>query len=578
MPTIAPISSGLEGDNQGAAPVAAPVEPVKEQTVTNELIATGTKTADQVSSESDGTFEEGKFCYGDTCFDLTTQEGRNALIEFMANSAGDNQLLRELEDYIRQNHPGEHVGKIIADEIINTILAGFFSGRLGTGGAGPLTTEANPPAIDISIDENTATLLLKAANSLAAGSVHFGINAVVSFLSAFTDFLPRLPGSLTDADKEKLKRGYLIPQNSFWGRLPADLKKWLGYSERPDGTAYIGGQTTAGYIGEVSGDIVALIVGPGKFKAPLRKAVQAALAKYPKSVRKSLAQALLEARQKKAGLGKASVPLPDDAVQSTLKEFSKLKQAGVGTAAIAGATAKPFAHLVGWAAPLAAEWVVAEQLARNAMEKHGTKLSKEAREAWVTWFAFNYVWADIMVQIIDLVLWGIYSIRGSKRSDIKTIGGLARKVIFAEIISGGSIIAGIGITKFQKGEITYENLAQFIAEIISQAGTPVTSNEVLQVLAGENPGQEGTDFDIIEYEGQKYTVRPETNLIVDANGKRIPRGSALGNRIWAAWEAQVEGKTAGEQTITQNDGGLIQSRARQKGKMLRDFGLVQVRR
>ena len=528
-------------------------------------------------TEPEGTLTEGVFEYRGNTFDLTTEEGRTALLKFMAESTGDNQLLKDLESYIREHHPEENISKIIADEIINTILAGFLSGRLGTGGAAPLTTEDAPPSIDITVDESTAKYLLSAANSLAAGSAHFFVNAFNSFLAAFTDFLPRLPGSLTDTEKKELKKGYLVPQDSFWGRLNPELKKWVGYEENEDGTARIGGQTTAGAAGEIAGDVVALIVGPGKAKGVAKAAVKTALGKSPRTVRAQLTDALRTAAQtvrQHSRLGTKGVPGGGQMIAKDL-----LKDIGKGTLSTGGAGARRLAEATGTFAPLASEWVVAENLAKSMFDKYGAELSEENRKAWATWFAFNYVWADMTVQLLDAVMGVLYSIRGQRKSDVRTIGGLVLKVIFAEILTGSSIIAGIGITKIQKGEISP---AEFITAVLNAnldvigIGEPVTLNEVLQVIGGETPGVAGKDFDVIEFEGKSYTIRPP-HTIIDADGKKVPRGSAMGNKIWAHWKEQYGEQAAGDQVIESNKGGLI-ARARDKGRMMNQMGLVAPRR
>ena len=569
MPTLNITNSQ---DTQGAATQAAPT-PDAQVTPTQGDPGENVKPTLNVTKSTDEKPEEGTlvddvFTYKGQTFDLSTDEGRAKLLRFMAESVGDNELVDALQDYIRKHHPGEDVGKIIGSEIINTILAGFLSGRTATGGAGPLTAQDTPPAIDISIDESTAEYLLRAANTLAAGTFHFILNAINSFLASFTDWLPRLPGSLTNEDKEKLKRGYLVPVDSFWGRLSPELQKWVGYREVGDGTAYIGGQTTAGQVGEFTGDAIALIVGPGKIKQGVRAVVKSALSKLPKNNRSAIVRALTDARQKKLGMTKSTVPMSKAVVDDILKSASTLQKTGLRAAVVGSGVTTGAVKLSGKFAPLAAEWVAAEQLARAAFNKYGTELSPENREKWITWFAFNYVWADITVQLIDKAMQVLWSIQGSQRKDVKTIGGTIIKVMAAEILTGAQIIAGIGITKIQSGEISPE---EFIRGIVNAnldvlgLDKPVSINDVLKALGGVT---EGTDFDVITYEGKQYTVQPKENLIVDDQGKKIPRGSALGNKIWAAWEATVEGKGAGEQTIHQNSGGYVRSHYNRGGYVM----------
>ena len=207
-------------------------------------------------------------------------------------------------------------------------------------------------------------------------------------------------------------------------------------------------------------------------------------------------------------------------------------------------------------------------------DKYGTNLSPENRDAWAKWFAFNYVWADLTIQLIDKVLGVIYSIRGNRKSDIKTIGGLILKVIFAEIVTGATMIGGIGITQIQNGEL---DPVEFVTNLINgnlsdlQLDKPVTLEEVFTALSGEAT-VEGKDFDVINFNGTEYTVRPLEQLIVDSSGQKVPWGSKLGQEIRQHWESKYGSQAHGTQVIeSKNRGGMV---GRPVGQYLNKGGMV----
>ena len=166
------------------------------------------------------------------------------------------------------------------------------------------------------------------------------------------------------------------------------------------------------------------------------------------------------------------------------------------------------------------------------------------------------------MQIIDKVLQFIWSLRGQGRKDVRTIGGLFTKIIVAEILTGAQIIAGIGITKIQKGEI---DPVEYITAVINldwkAAGLdkPVTLNEVFQAIGGEElPGGEktdsgpGEDFDVVKYKGRDYTILYKEHKVVDDQGRKYNKSAPRVRDAWAKWEQEYGDKPAGEQVVEQN--------------------------
>ena len=522
-------------------------------------------TADTVVAAGKETFEEGKFCTGTgICFDVTTEGGRAAFIKYLSESQ-DDQLLIDFQDYVQEHHPDRNFGEILASEIINTILAGFFSGRLGTGGVGPLTADDKPPSIDITVDKSTAIWLAKAVTSLAGSGLQFVRGIAGSVLDALYDPLGTAKdgpfftekGSLTDVNS----KGVLVSKEGLWGKVPAFLYSWFEISDNKDGTLTVGKKGTARAFGEITADVLSLIVGPGKAKQASRGVVKKYLGNVPKSARKQLVEAL-----KDAGLLMRN-KLGAQKFQYNHIASNIAKDVGKGVAGVAKKPLYRAGQFTGALAPLAAEWFTAEALARKMFDKHGASLSEADAKAWAKWFAFNYVWADMTVQAMDVIIGTIYSIRGSQKKDLKTIGGFVAKVIAAEILTGATIIAGIGITKVQKGEI--DPIEYFTAVINMEwqkAGLdkPVTLTEVFQAIAGEDLS--GRDFDVVEFEGRQYTVEYAKNRVIDDQGKSFNKNAPQVRDVWAHWLATSGQDATGTQEVQgSNTGGLV---AYNKGGMV----------
>ena len=537
MPEIKPLTSGTV--------VSSPTDTANSLVDTATTAVTGATEA--VSTAASESYKEGQFCVAQgTCFDVTTDQGRAALVEYMGTTK-DNEVLQDLQEYIRDHHEGRNIGEIISSEIVNTILAGFFSGRIGTAGAGPLTAEGRPPSIDISIDENTLKYLAKAATSITGHGIQFVRGVAGAALDFAYDPLGTSASGPFGTNKGSLvgsgNKGKLVRKEGLWGNIPAFMHSWFEIEDNGDGTLTVNKKGIARSTGEIGFDVVSLLVGPGAAKKGVRNAVSKALGNKPKSVKEALKDSLSQAAHQWKALGQSTrsrMVLSDLTKKGVLPA---LKQSTIIAGHKAGKAASPFA-------PLAAEWVTAEALARKMFDKYGSELSAADRDAWAKWFAFNYVWADITIQGIDWALGKIYSIRGNRASDVKTIGGFITKVIVAEILTGAQIIAGIGITKIQKGEI---DPAEYFTSLINmdwkKAGldSPVTINEMLQALSGETP-QGVEDIALVDYNGTQYTINPTENLIVDSQGKKIPRGHPLYQEVWDHWASQG-GQTGSKNTL-----------------------------
>ena len=557
MPLQVNVTNSPEETNGGDSLIAALPTPRPKNLAVNVTNGEGESLAN-VYQEGKFDKETGIFTYKGASFNLKTPEGRAALIKFMANSK-DAKLLDELEDYINKHHPGRDIKSILGREIINTILAGFFSGRTGTGGAGPLTTEGQPPAIDITVDDSTIKYLLKAVVSFGGDIFQF----VKGFVNAFIDYLYGIgledPSILDVHDK-----GALIAKDSWIGRkIPTWMYSWFGMKDNKDGTLTVGEERSSAKFGEFSADLLSLIIGPGKAKAYTRGPIQKALSKVPKTKQQRLAQIMAKARQRADNELRGTEPSGAyvNKVYDRMRNEIQAASKNLGPKAFASRTIHSVAKRVGSLAPLAAEWIAAETIAKSMLNKYGTFLSGEDKQRWATWFAFNYVWADLTIQVIDKIMPIIWSIKGEGRGDVKTIGGFIVKILAAEILTGAQILAGIGITKIQKGEIT---LDEYIKAVINfdfkKAGldAPVTINEVLQAIAGDDLS--GKDFDVFTFtDGKSYTYKIGTNHFIDDQGKKITRGSKLGNDLYDYWQKNYGDKSVTEQSIDYKAlGGFVQ--------------------